>query len=755
MDPFVCLHLRCPTGSYDVNIEPTKDEVLFTNTRNVLYLLEEFLKAAYGNLPEKAEQKDRHRNVPSDSQNQSFNLQLAKKERHVREASRSGSTEFEGRDAFKNGGGTTHNNSQPESAPYALNGLHESNEDEDHRSAVKASSAASSKPHRNMYEFDEDDLRAAQTPLSPEPTNDVEADNAELRKASVTNPWTLAKLNAPVLSSNRSPSSRVAGTGNEQLMTPGPNKAKDLVCIKQRNHLDQGIYLPSPARSESSHSPPVYQNPGPPLRRRAPNHQGEDEIEFTQESANEQPADVGPSSLDLWTRPVAPQRQLPPSDCTSKILRNDNLVKYQSSSKNKSAEDMQTEIESTQLTDPSEKPTQGLKSPSGIKKPFITPFKTPERPMVPHPPQRLTPTTSPSPNHQSPTRQPWGWSRNEGESTSPVSHAQQPPLSQSHQHPMASPPRLRPSPTQLLEPLKPASHTSNPDLEEIMDFEHRKKAVNAQRKSQTKLTNRYLNPGQLAQIQRESAASFQASECASSSSAALRKPAAPRVNVRDAIEDSICNPTRLLSRVIINPTPPSSHQEPSHNATTQSRSPHQNRYESARAALSQPKSQTLLTRHEPWIGDNNEHEPGNANDGCAESPPHIPPNDPRAYLLQHHTSSSKHRTNSKLKRARTAKLPFETIPPKYALHNLSAKPTASFPRPQTLKSQLRQLAKFDPYSLKGENHFPHWNPHSKDIPIWEDKLTQLIRQKYVSRDDGEEIPATLQIKLMCGAQGVV
>jgi DNA mismatch repair protein, C-terminal domain len=46
-DPFICMNIVCPSDSYDPNIEPAKDNVLFTNSELVLKAVEELLSAFY------------------------------------------------------------------------------------------------------------------------------------------------------------------------------------------------------------------------------------------------------------------------------------------------------------------------------------------------------------------------------------------------------------------------------------------------------------------------------------------------------------------------------------------------------------------------------------------------------------------------------------------------------------------------------------------------------------------------------------
>ncbi|KAK7989649.1 fatty acid hydroxylase [Apiospora arundinis] len=47
---FICLNIICPPGSYDVNIEPSKDEVLFSDEETLLYQFGMFCAEAYGQL---------------------------------------------------------------------------------------------------------------------------------------------------------------------------------------------------------------------------------------------------------------------------------------------------------------------------------------------------------------------------------------------------------------------------------------------------------------------------------------------------------------------------------------------------------------------------------------------------------------------------------------------------------------------------------------------------------------------------------
>ena len=50
IDPFLCLNIACPPGTYDVNVEPAKDDVLFAKPDLILQLAKEHFTRFYGEL---------------------------------------------------------------------------------------------------------------------------------------------------------------------------------------------------------------------------------------------------------------------------------------------------------------------------------------------------------------------------------------------------------------------------------------------------------------------------------------------------------------------------------------------------------------------------------------------------------------------------------------------------------------------------------------------------------------------------------
>jgi len=51
--PFFCINVSCPHGSYDPNIEPAKDDVLFLNDPAFVEIIKDFFKSVYGEVQEK------------------------------------------------------------------------------------------------------------------------------------------------------------------------------------------------------------------------------------------------------------------------------------------------------------------------------------------------------------------------------------------------------------------------------------------------------------------------------------------------------------------------------------------------------------------------------------------------------------------------------------------------------------------------------------------------------------------------------
>ncbi|PYH91324.1 hypothetical protein BO71DRAFT_460265 [Aspergillus ellipticus CBS 707.79] len=76
-DPLLCLHVRCTEASYDVNVEPAKDDVLFEDPQELLSLAEDLLCSVYG--PTDRTEKPKAKEKEPVSYKNPFDLLLARK----------------------------------------------------------------------------------------------------------------------------------------------------------------------------------------------------------------------------------------------------------------------------------------------------------------------------------------------------------------------------------------------------------------------------------------------------------------------------------------------------------------------------------------------------------------------------------------------------------------------------------------------------------------------------------------------------
>ncbi|KAE8149706.1 hypothetical protein BDV25DRAFT_172706 [Aspergillus avenaceus] len=84
-DPFLCLHVRCIGTTYDVNIEPAKDDILFEDAQKLVSLVEALFRDTYG---EKKGSRERQLNQQSQkspaADSKGFNVFLARKNQSER-----------------------------------------------------------------------------------------------------------------------------------------------------------------------------------------------------------------------------------------------------------------------------------------------------------------------------------------------------------------------------------------------------------------------------------------------------------------------------------------------------------------------------------------------------------------------------------------------------------------------------------------------------------------------------------------------
>lgn len=81
-DPFLALHIFCPRGTYDVNIEPAKDDVMFEDRDSVLTLITNLFREHYGESDggEKTKHQKQKDDVPKANQTSiGFDLLMARR----------------------------------------------------------------------------------------------------------------------------------------------------------------------------------------------------------------------------------------------------------------------------------------------------------------------------------------------------------------------------------------------------------------------------------------------------------------------------------------------------------------------------------------------------------------------------------------------------------------------------------------------------------------------------------------------------
>ena len=152
-DPFVCVNIICPPGSYDPNIEPAKDDVMFDDGKAVLGVFERLLQSYYPEIV-----------VNHDVDSQS----------------------------------TLQNEPQPDNIPeqYQEDTSSQSQSlNEETENPASGISQGQPKWRSSMYGIDEDDLEFLQHHRTPV----IEEEEEQGRLAiEVSNPWTIARMNAPV-----------------------------------------------------------------------------------------------------------------------------------------------------------------------------------------------------------------------------------------------------------------------------------------------------------------------------------------------------------------------------------------------------------------------------------------------------------------------------------------------------------------------------------------------------------------------------
>ncbi|KAF2435796.1 hypothetical protein EJ08DRAFT_675008 [Tothia fuscella] len=174
-DPFLYLNINCPTASYDPNVEPAKDDVIFDDDKKLLSVVAELLDLVY---PAPAPEADLEPAMVVSVNSTPAQLSL--------KAVHPFTTQLLEDSGQSSALATSHKQQTPQ--------LFLENDE----GALIEERAAASAWKTNMYGFDEEDL------LVP-PEDEARPTSAESESASVvgrdvqlSNPWTMARMNAPV-----------------------------------------------------------------------------------------------------------------------------------------------------------------------------------------------------------------------------------------------------------------------------------------------------------------------------------------------------------------------------------------------------------------------------------------------------------------------------------------------------------------------------------------------------------------------------
>jgi DNA mismatch repair protein, C-terminal domain len=738
VNPFLCMQIQCPPKSYDVNIEPAKDDVLFSEPSKIMTLAEKLFRNYYGqpNSGIYVRGQPSAKGPTGTIFKDSLDLLLARKTSDAAEtiiaSSQLPSPPLQmdvpqfispantgtAKDAVDDGNATTLNSEPPslfqlDTIPY------------------ESTYVERSASHFNMYGTDDEDLlEVNSTPPTQQPKSQDPEEN-EVWSARVTNPWSLAKLHASTRRRVTQSPIRPDPDTTIQLMTPG----------FERNDSTKGIQ-PLGLEQESEHArpnmprsaalpltPAFYQNRGHPSRRRVCNNRqdsgNEDDIESTPNMITEASQSRHDDILGRWVQP----RQSPvhmPSFQGSSISRNgDHIFEASARSILERQGSSLDDPALTQLTEPNDYGAEPLRVSNNKGKPFESPFKdlsvTSFRSALDlaRADSALISPLSATPHE----------ARIPLSNGSPLSHRRLPTANYDIQGSLVPPP---PPPGHLFK----SSQSPNSELVEILEFEQRKKAaILHQYRSQPSHAHDELRPAKLAYLQRKSNDTTSIQAISSQTRGDLLSP---------HLGGDGTNPACGFERRFARSSDKKARGVPHRN------SPYLNRYLAAKERLDHAHLESSHPRETSHSDSGN----GGAGDAIHEADIRLPEDDPRAYLVRQY-GNGKHSNRStgltkaglKIRRVKTARLPLETIPADKAVHALNATVRDRFPAVPTLAKMTERHGQFDEYVRSGKNGFITWSANGRDVAVWEKSLKGLISKSFRARLAGETVTPEVTVML--------
>ncbi|KAI4264741.1 MAG: hypothetical protein L6R35_007283, partial [Caloplaca aegaea] len=264
------MNLICPRGSYDANVEPAKDDVLFANSSCVLKVVESLFRDRYGDLQSNEKQGAKIKRSAAESR--VFDLLLARKPPATAEplAPTTQPSSFSSSAANQLLAMPVTDMEDPVGTKLdddiqiaEANASHSSPQNTlDVEGSLESSRFLPSPAHplgsnnqpwrHSMYQDADDDELLDAIAASQDDDSGEEVDLGDI---AVTNPWTLAKLNAPIRNRSQAGPASDMVANNQQLMTPAKGHDepyRDLSPPVRFPRPDMIHNLLSPAKSQSS-----------------------------------------------------------------------------------------------------------------------------------------------------------------------------------------------------------------------------------------------------------------------------------------------------------------------------------------------------------------------------------------------------------------------------------------------------------------------------------------------------------------------
>lgn len=424
-DPFLCLNIVCPPNSYDANVEPAKDDVLFTNADLVLTVFENFLKRMYGELRRPATASTHSRSsepIPG-----SFNLLLARKPVSSVSKISQQKSNTDGADVcppFDTKLSMTASSSlQPKMhrEPGQLPDHEEADLDSRKVSAdrpivgslpvadCQAGGQNAAERRRgwqhNMYGMEEDDMCDPGSPCSTHDDTTQQkgsqfSDEDALHDARISNPWVFAKINAPVRQSNMQKKADSNVEANDQLPTPGRQigELAEVTTRQMQETMQESdgctFNLPTPKHTQGHHAAPEPPQtsfpPDPfPFPQKVWARGGDDHASRKHKTPKKFSND--PGVLDTWLQKPVNRRSATPSALDDDLHNHNETVEVRA----RDFVSARTLPAGTPLDAIPEKGTQHNRRSVprkqqgvNLNKPFISPVNDPERVWVGMEPSR-------------------------------------------------------------------------------------------------------------------------------------------------------------------------------------------------------------------------------------------------------------------------------------------------------------------------------------------------------------------------------